>query len=126
MKPKILLVEDEYALQTTIKAYLDRDYHVLTARTATQAIASLKETHFKVMLVDLGLPDTHGLEVIKAAIHHQKKMAVLALTGDQSPETVKEAIEVGIDDYLVKPVMPAHLHDRIKKAILKRTLADSK
>ncbi len=123
MRPKILLVEDEYALQTTIKEYLEPTYHVITARTAKQALDSLRDTHFKVLLVDLGLPDANGLSIIKLAVKDHPGTAVLALTGDKSSDSVQKAIQAGVEDYLVKPVGASQLLDRIEKAALKRTIS---
>lgn len=123
MRPKILLVEDEYALQASFTAYLEPAYAVTATNTAQGALEHMKAYHFKVMLVDLGLPDTSGLNVIRQVIKENPKTVILALTGDRSSESVQSAIEAGVDDYIVKPVTAAQLHNRIEKAILKRTIA---
>lgn len=126
MVPKILLVEDESALQLTIKAYLEPTYQVTTATTATQAREHLQNAHFKIVLVDLGLPDANGLSIIELLLAEYPKTTVLALTGDKSSATVKKAIDLGVDDYLVKPVSAMQLRDRIEKAALRRTISETK
>ena len=123
MLPKVLVVEDEYAIQETLKTYLETKYSVIVASTAKEAVKHIREVTFKVMIVDLGLPDGSGVDVIKNAAKNQKKSVVLALTGDKSTESVKLSIQAGVDDYLVKPVGPMELHDRIDRAALKRIMA---
>tara|TARA_R110002124_G_scaffold233406_1_gene398723 strand:- start:86534 stop:86908 length:375 start_codon:yes stop_codon:yes gene_type:complete len=120
MREKILLVEDEPALLETIKEYLEPRYYVVTARNAAQASEALDTVDFKAIIVDLGLPDISGLAVIKKARKINKRLAIIALTGDQTLETVQHAMELDIDDYLVKPVDAEQLHDRIKKAVRHR------
>mgnify|MGYP001438450869 CR=1 FL=1 len=123
MKPKVLLVEDDIALQETFKEYLEEKYQVVMANTGMIAAQILKDGGFSIILVDLGLPDMSGMNVIKLAAKSYKDSAVLALTGDRTSKSVQEAITLGVDDYLVKPIDSDHLHNRIEKVFLKKKAA---
>lgn len=122
IKPRVLIVEDEPALLETLKEYLLFEYNVTTAQTARQAFNAMKDGIFKAAIVDLNLPDTNGLEVIKAIRNKFTKTTIVVLTGDQQSETIKKAIEMGADDYLVKPVDKAMLLKRLQKCILKHSI----
>ncbi len=122
MRYRVLVVEDEPALQETLKAYLEPTYKVTAVSTAADATQVLEKINFKVILVDLGLPDTNGINLIRQIVLNHKKIAVIALTGDRSEKSVKDSIDAGVDNYIVKPAEQAVLHNRIKKAIMKRGL----
>lgn len=119
MRYRILVVEDEPALQETLKGYLEPTYKVTAVSTAADAATVLEKVKYKVLLIDLGLPDSNGLDLIKQAIVTHKGTVVFALTGDKTEKSVREAIDAGVDNYLVKPVDPQKLRDRIEKAIVK-------
>ena len=117
MKPKILIVEDEMALLATLKEYLVIEYNVVTAQTGEDAESLFKELKFDAVIVDLNLPDTHGLTVIKLVKNRQPKAAILVLTGDGASNTVKKALDFGAMDYLLKPISKSQLLRRLKHAV---------
>ncbi len=121
-KPKILVVEDEYAMQIVLRDYLEGDYELTLADNGRQANKHIKTTVFKAALIDLNLPDINGVEIIKALHAKSSRTAVIVLTGDMSEEAVKSVIKAGADDYLVKPVKKPILLERLTRACLKKIM----
>lgn len=121
MSDRLLLVEDEPALQQTIKAYLEPTYRVSAVSTVAEGTLLIQEVDFDIALIDLGLPDQSGFTLIKRITTNHKKVTVLAVTGDRSEESVNEAVNLGVDGYIIKPVTHEVLHDRIKKAVLRHS-----
>lgn len=120
LRPKVLLVEDQSALQMTLQSFLEKQYQVVTVRTIAEATEHIKDkTYFIAILVDLNLPDGSGLDIIKLAKEKAEKSAILVLTGDNKADTVQEAINSGANDYIVKPIYQKELLERMKKTLTK-------
>ena len=117
MKPKILIVEDEIALLATLQEFLVIEYDVVKAQSGERAVTLIKELKFDAAIVDLNLPDTHGLNIIKLVKNRQPKAAILVLTGDGDSDTVKKALDFGAMDYLLKPISKLQLLRRLKHAV---------
>ena len=117
---RILLVEDDRPLAQAVLAYLHhKQYSVEWAETLAQARALLAVTHFGAVLLDLNLPDGEGLALMPAltrsgADPHQPRPTVIILTArDQVSDRIR-GLDVGADDYLVKPYDPDELLARLR------------
>ena len=108
----ILIVEDDELLRDAFRLLLeDAGYQVLEAGTAEAAIRLATERLPALVVLDLGLPDRPGLDVVRA-LRKDPDMAdlpVIALTGRVGPAEERECIAAGCDRYLPKPVSPADL-----------------
>ena len=108
----ILIVEDDELLRDAFKLLLeDAGYQVLEAGTAEAAIRLATERLPALVVLDLGLPDRPGLDVVRT-LRKDPDMAdlpVIALTGRVGPAEERECIAAGCDRYLPKPVSPADL-----------------
>lgn len=115
-RPSILLVEDDDLLRDSFRILLEEaGYRVLSEGTATGAIDSAREARPGVVLLDLGLPDRPGLDVVRA-IREDPEMAgtpVIALTGRVGAREEKECLEAGCNRFLAKPVAPTQLLDEL-------------
>ncbi|TGN19322.1 response regulator [Leptospira idonii] len=118
-KDRILIIEDEPGILSTLQIALEEEgYLSFSAMTGEAGLLSLsKNPHL--ILLDLGLPDQSGFEVLKS-IRKDHQTPVILLTARSSEIDKVLGLELGADDYVVKPFSPRELIARIK-AVLRRT-----
>lgn len=110
----IVLVEDNHQLAGTIRDGLAEDgYTVDVLDTAAKAIARGMRRDLDLMILDLGLPDRDGLDVLKELRGARINVPVLVLTARDAIDARVAALDAGADDYLVKPFAFAELVARI-------------
>jgi len=110
--PTVLVVEDERDIRDLLRRYLERaDYAVLSSGTGAEALAYLGSDAPDLVLLDLGLPDIDGFEVLAfaAAIG----IPVIALTARSAVEDRIRGLERGADDYVTKPFSPQEVVLRV-------------
>jgi DNA-binding NtrC family response regulator len=113
----ILLIEDEQVLAKNIKRYLERHgYEALLAETAAEGIRLFDQSELDLVLLDLNLPDMHGLQVLKEIRSRSSKAIVVCITGHGSVQTAVEAMKGGAYDFLTKPIVLSELKILIDKA----------
>ena len=117
---KILVVDDELKIARLIRDYLvEAGFTVLTARDGTGAVAMTRSEKPDLMVLDLGLPKMDGLDVTRT-VRSFSSIPIVMLTA-RSEETDRIiGLELGADDYIVKPFSPRELTARIK-AVLRRS-----
>lgn len=115
---KILLVEDEESVLEMLKRFLEHEgYLVVTAEKGRTALDWIKEIRIDLAIVDLGLPDMHGMEVCRAIKEDPKTSStpVIILTGNTSNEArIMGNLDASVELFLNKPISI----DDLKKAIL--------
>lgn len=117
---KILLVEDEHSLSEEIVSFLTGlNYECDTVATLKAAKLILMDRYFEVILLDLGLPDGDGLEILKDIKTDKVDSIVVILSAKGDINHRITGLELGADDYLPKPFSLAELHARIQ-AIIRR------
>ena len=100
----ILVVDDEAIIRTNLERILiEEDYQVTSVSTGTDALASLGRSDVDLVLLDLNLPDIHGIEVLKKAKELDPDLLVIVVTGYASVESAVEALKLGAYDYIKKP-----------------------
>ncbi|WP_333838574.1 response regulator transcription factor [Novosphingobium sp.] len=120
----ILVVDDEMAIRRLLKASLARaGFAVVEAANAREALSALAIDKPELVLLDLGLPDRDGLELI-AAIKAAKAALVVVSARDATAEKVA-ALDLGADDYVTKPFDTEEVLARIRVALRNRMLADT-
>lgn len=124
MSPTVLVVDDQPQIREVLKAYLEADgFTVLEADTAAQAIAAIEQESPEMILLDVGLPDTDGIEVLRrlrAMPDPARASAYVMMVTARSEEVDKLiSLAVGADDYVTKPFSPREVVARVK-AILRR------
>ncbi len=113
----ILLVEDEPELVRALRINLRaRKYDVVTARTGREALALAASHPPDAIILDLGLPDIDGTEVI-VELRRWCKAPIIVLSGRTSPGDKIGALDVGADDYVTKPFAMAELLARLRAAL---------
>jgi two-component system response regulator PhoP len=118
---RILIVEDEITLCKQIQNFLsDKGFAVDTANTGADGYYMAKEYPVDVAVVDLGLPDFSGIELIKRLRKNKIILPILILTARSRWQEKVEGLEAGADDYLVKPFHYEELFARIN-ALIRRS-----
>ncbi|MDR5659285.1 response regulator transcription factor [Serpentinicella sp. ANB-PHB4] len=116
---KVLVVEDENHISDVIKAYLEKEgYQVTLATNGKEALKEIEQSTVNFVILDLMLPDLSGEEVCQK-IRLQSQVPILMLTAKVAEEDRVYGLNIGADDYLVKPFSPKELIARVK-AILRR------
>jgi two-component system response regulator CpxR len=123
VKPEsVLIVDDDVHLCEMLRSYLTaHGWLVLAVHTGTDGIATARDQHPDLIILDVMLPDLDGFEVLRR-LHQTEPYKVLMLTarGEEIDRIV--GLEMGADDYLAKPFNPRELMARMK-AILRRAAA---
>ena len=114
---RILLVEDQPELLRALRINLRaRQYDVLTARTGREGLAVAASQPPDAVILDLGLPDIDGTEVI-VELRRWSRAPIIVLSGRTSPGDKIGALDVGADDYVTKPFAMAELLARLRAAL---------
>jgi two-component system, OmpR family, response regulator len=117
---KILLVDDDPRLRDLVRLSLERaGYHVSTAADGQQALTSARRDDPDLIVLDVGLPEMDGFEVCRRIRAHSEVPIVFLTARDDEIDRII-GLEMGADDYVVKPFSPRELLARIK-VILKRS-----
>ena len=124
MSQKILIIEDEEGIIHVINLYLkDAGYTVVIAKDGADGLALHAREHPDLVILDIMLPAIDGFEVCRR-IRTWSKTPILILTARGDEEDRINGLELGADDYLVKPFSPRELVSRVR-AILRRVSAGS-
>lgn len=118
---KILLVEDNERLAATLSRGLREDGNeVETADRGKDGLSAIERSHPDIVILDLGLPDLDGLAVIGRARSSGQVLPILVLTARDSPAEKIRALDLGADDFVVKPFafdeVLARVHALVRRA----------
>lgn len=117
---RLLIIEDEARIVEILTAALRKaDFTVDSVGTAAEATRAVLAFPYDAAILDLGLPDGDGLEVLSAARASAKPLPILVLTARDAVEDRVLGLDAGADDYLVKPFATSELIARVK-ALLRR------
>ena len=110
----VLIVEDEKSLANEIAAYLNKESFLCdVACTGAEASEKIAVNLYDFVLLDLGLPDYDGLELIKEARQNKTDVSFIIITARGAVEDRVRGLNLGADDYLPKPFALVELHSRI-------------
>jgi len=120
----ILIVDDEPHIRRLLHGTLTRaDYRVSEAGSARQALAEIEASPPDVVLLDLGLPDRDGLELLPL-IQQKSKAAVLVVSAREATDEKVAALDLGAIDYVTKPFDTEELLARVRVALRSRRVAE--
>jgi two-component system alkaline phosphatase synthesis response regulator PhoP len=118
----VLVVDDEPRIVEIVRDYLaDAGYRVSTARSGDEALRHVRSITPDLVVLDLGLPDMDGLDVARA-LRLASSVPIIMLTARTDEVDRVAGLELGADDYVVKPFSPRELLARIR-AVLRRSAA---
>lgn len=122
--PKILVVDDDMAIRRLLRACLARaGLDVVEAANGREALAALAIDKPELVLLDLGLPDRDGLELIGAV--KAAKAALLVVSARDATGEKVAALDLGADDYVTKPFDTEEVLARVRVALRNRLLAEN-
>lgn len=122
-KPKILVVEDDPAITNLIRTTLDtQEYQYHTAKNGAEALLDAVSYNPDVIILDLGLPDMDGVEIIHK-VRGWSIVPIIVVSARSEDQDKVEALDAGADDYLTKPFSIDELLARLRVA-LRRSRAE--
>src|SRR2546423_5983241 len=119
-RQRILIVDDEPVVRDVMARYLARDgFEVRTVADGTEALESYRPGGFDLLLLDVMLPEVDGMEILRR-VRLLDSVPVIMLTAKVEEGDRILGLELGADDYVVKPFSPAEVVARVR-AVLRRT-----
>src|SRR5690625_1668036 len=117
---RVLVVDDEDRIRRLIRMYLERDHFVVEeADNGKDALEKALDNDYDMILLDIMMPEMDGIEVCKE-LRKEKSTPVIMLTAKGEESNRVQGLEIGADDYIVKPFSPREVVLRVK-AILRRS-----
>ncbi|MEJ2136358.1 MAG: response regulator [Desulfofustis sp.] len=122
--PHILVMEDEESVARGLEMVLEEEgYDVDLAYTGAGALESFEKSSFDLVVADLRLPDSDGLEIIKIVKERKPETEVVVITGYSSVSSAVDAMKIGVADYLPKPFTESEIKDAIGNALSREKTA---
>lgn len=117
----ILAVDDDPAVRSLVERILSRaGYQVITAEGGASCMAAVERNGVDLVLLDLEMPDAHGISLMERIHALRKDLAVVIVTGYGGPDTARQAMELGAYDYVAKPVMTDVILAVVREALSTR------
>ena len=123
---KVLIIEDEKALADPIEQYLSQGgYLCERVENYNNAKEKINLYHYDCIIVDIGLPDGSGLNIIRELKSNKSGAGIIIISARDSLNDKIEGLDIGADDYLTKPFHLSELNARIKSIIRRRSFDGS-
>jgi DNA-binding NtrC family response regulator len=123
--PKILLVDDEAVIRSTLREILEYEkYETAEASNATQALDMLKRQDFNVVISDIKMPGINGIEFLEELKKRENTVPLIIITGHGDIETAVEALKKGAFDFIQKPLDLNRLLVSVRNALEQEQLVD--
>jgi len=116
MRPRLLVVDDEYDVREAISDVLTTDYEIVTALTGIDAISKIKDHQVDLVLTDYNMPDMDGLEMLTAIQKISSEIPVVVLSARGNLKVEQEFLKKGAFEYLEKPCNVDVLKSVLKRA----------
>lgn len=114
----VLVVDDDVSFVEATAVYLiTHGYCPIMAYTGRQAIQEARHRPVDLAIIDLYLPDMGGLQVAGEVCREHPAAVIIAISSDDSQETVQKCVEAGVHAFLAKPLLPRELLLRIREAL---------
>jgi len=122
MASKILVIDDDTSFCVMLKTFLQKKgYEVTNAFTAREAEEAIKNQTFDVVLTDIRLPDSDGIQILKSIKEVSFATQVILMTGYTDIKTAVSAMKMGAYDYVGKPINPDEILHTIEQSLKKKT-----
>lgn len=124
MKRSVLIVDDDSSVRMALRMALESRYQTHTAKCGGEALKQAEAIAPEMILLDIGLPDMDGLEVLRQIKILFPQMIVIMITAVEQVKTIVETMRLGAYDYLVKPVDTQDLYITLHNAFENKKLQD--
>ncbi|WP_455368744.1 response regulator [[Eubacterium] cellulosolvens] len=122
-KGSILIIDDDESTRRSLTLiFSKKGYNIETVGTGHEALEKVKEKNFNLVLVDIKLPDTEGIDLIVPLKEINPDMAVIMVTAFASMETVMQALNLGASAYITKPLNMEEVFVTVRENLEKQTL----
>ncbi len=120
---KILVIEDEFSMQEVIKETLEKELYIVESATTYEfALHKIISFDYDCILLDIMLPDGSGFDILKELKRLDKASNVIIISAKNSIDDKVAGLNLGADDYLIKPFHIAELMARVKSVLRRKTL----
>ena len=117
--PLLLAVDDERGVRESVKMVFYKDYRLLEAESVDVAIRQVQEEKPQVVLLDVLMPKTDGIEILRQIKRIHPGCEVIMLTGVNSQQLAAKAMDFGAFDFIAKPFDIVELRQKVKNALEK-------
>lgn len=112
---KLLVVDDEVEICEFLKSFFeDRDFDVKTAHSGRDAVSAVKEDPPHVILLDIQMPEMDGMQALREIKTINPKVKVLMVTAVEAQDRIEEAMRLGADNYITKPLSLEYLEKDVQ------------
>lgn len=125
LKKTLLVIDDDKTILTALRMLMEDEYHVYTAKNGAEGLELVRDKQPDLVLLDIGLPDTNGMELIEQIKNADPRIVVIMMTAVEDAKTVVKALKLGAHDYLVKPVGARELKNALRNALAVRLRKES-
>jgi two-component system response regulator (stage 0 sporulation protein F) len=116
--PRLLVVDDEIEICDFLKLlFEERGFDVETAYVGVEALAKIESFKPDVILLDIKIPGMDGLEVLKRVKAKHPQIKVLMVTAIETSEKINEALRLGADNYITKPLSLEYLENEVREKL---------
>jgi DNA-binding NtrC family response regulator len=115
--PLLLAVDDEVGVRESLKMVFSKEYRLLEAASVDAAIRKVQEERPQVVLLDILMPKTDGIEILRQIKMIHPRCEVIMLTGVNSQQLAAKAMDFGAFDFIGKPFDVVDLRQKVKKAL---------
>ncbi len=103
-KYKVLIIDDEEEILCTLKKLLEKEaYEVETTRSAINAFEKVKSEKYHIVLIDIGMPEMNGIELLKEIKKYDTLTQIIMMTEHSTIDKILNSLEYGANDYILKP-----------------------
>jgi len=115
---KLLVVDDEIEICDFLKAFFEeREFLVTTANSGPAALEALEQESPQVVLLDIHMPGMDGMSVLKRIKENYPRIKVIMVTALETQEKIEEAMRLGADNYITKPLSLEYLEKDVQEKI---------
>ena len=119
---KLLVVDDEIEICEFLKAFFeDRDFEVRTALSGEEALRAVEKVKPHIVLLDIHMPGMDGMNVLKELKSRDPKLKVIMVTAIETRDRIEEAVRLGADNYITKPLSLEYLEKDVQDKIMQLT-----
>jgi two-component system, NtrC family, sensor kinase len=118
----ILVVDDDEFIRNMFEAFLTENYICVTAASSDEALVALARDTYGVVISDIQMPGRNGVELLREIRQRYPDTAVIMISGIDRPQRIRDALQLGAVDYLIKPIELEVLSFAIERALERRDL----